>query len=148
MGRIALSFKEFLNEDYGRPYYYSSAAYIHTRKKFPSNIETLVRERMLEFRELKTFDPRILISSPGWKDHKLKGVLSDYFDAHVIYGKLVLIYYHGGEYIILMDIVPHDDVDSPQKATVLARRLAPILTQLKPIVERKVIEIKKLRGDI
>jgi len=133
-----ITFKDFLDEDEKiRPYFKASKTFKKRLDSFPEFIKTSVKARLEQFKTLKYIDPRIFISEASWKDHRLTGPnLGNFCEVHLIKDPLlVMIYYHGGRYVLLMDLVPHKFVETPKLSNQLGERLEIDLVRLKRQVE-------------
>ena len=136
-----MTFKEFLEEQvrFLHPYYKASNEFKKSLSNdFDKNQRSMLINKIQEFKNLKTLNPQDLIKQPNWKDHALRGILSNYYEAHLVYGQISLIYYHGGRYILLMDIVLHKVLTSPTRTNSLEISLMHSIVPLKKYVEDKL----------
>ena len=123
---------------YKHPYYKASESFKESLEDFDPNQKQIIISKIHEFKRLKTLNPQDLIHSANWKDHALRGPLGQYYEAHLIYGHICLVYYHGGRYILLLDIVPHSVLTAKNKSNSLSIQLNNITPPLKKYVESKL----------
>lgn len=104
------------------------------------SIADTLRSKIEDFKKQKTMKPTDM--AHGFHDHKLSNVLRSYYDAHLIHGRVLLIYYHGGEYIILLNIVNHKQIDPPNN-TKLGKKLDSILPKYKELAQKELLVIQE-----
>jgi mRNA-degrading endonuclease YafQ of YafQ-DinJ toxin-antitoxin module len=138
-----ITFSEFLREaqrGFHRPNFTASPFFKAAVERLDPATREVVLSALRDFKDAKTFDPSAMASG-RFNDHQLHGQLSKYYDCHLIHGHLVLIYYHGGEYIILMDLLPHSAVET-KRAPDTSRRLDAILPKMQELAVRNLQRAK------
>ena len=146
------TFLEFLNleERYAlpsqfspnsRPYYETSEVLKAQLDRMPRNLRDFAVDSIREFKSLKTANPGYLIPAAGWRDHAMRVPSGDpLWETHLRGGKAMLIYYHAGRYLLLLDIIDHSAIDksgSPKNKQ-LIERMQNLVSIMKPQVERKL----------
>lgn len=120
---MATTFRQFLLED-SKPFYFEAPRFRKAMKKADPQTQRRLNRSLADFKAEKTSSPGYFVRSMN--DHALEDGI---YDVHLIHGILVMLYYHCGDYIILLDIVPHIDVDRNNFSTT-KRRYLPAMPDL------------------
>lgn len=136
--------KELISENapWHRPWFETSPLVKEVYDSLDPSLLAPVKSALEYFKQHKTYNPGDLIRNIN--DHKSSSPLTSYYHAHLIHGKVMLVYYHGGEYIILMDLVNHKQLEKPNDSR-LARKLDILLPRMIELTKNKMEQAKQTR---